>query len=176
MAINHLIRASLMCQRERGRYAYISPTYRQGKAVAWDYLKHYSDPIPGRSFNESELRVDMPNGAQIRLYGADNPDALRGIYLDGVVLDEYGLMQGKVWSEVLRPALADRRGLVSGRVQGEYIARPAQRRVDRRPRHHVGGRVRAGVRVLVRGERARGDLRYRAIADARPGPGGPGGL
>jgi phage terminase large subunit len=54
--------------------------------------------------------VDFPNGSQVRLYGADNPDALRGIYLDGVVPDEFGLMQGKVWSEVLRPALTDRKG------------------------------------------------------------------
>ena len=41
----------------------------------------------GACVRESELRVDYPNGGQVRLYGADNPDALRGIYLDGVVLD-----------------------------------------------------------------------------------------
>lgn len=110
LAVNHLIRAALTIQRDRGRFAYVGPTYRQAKAVAWDYVKHYSRPIPGVEFNESELRADYPNGAQIRLYGADNPDSLRGIYLDGVVLDEFGLMQGKVWSEVLRPALADREG------------------------------------------------------------------
>lgn len=110
MAINHLIRAALTCTKERPRFAYIGPTYRQAKAIAWDYLKHYSRPVPGVDFNESELRVDYPNGAQVRIYGADNPDALRGIYLDGVVPDEFGLMQGKVWSEVLRPALTDRQG------------------------------------------------------------------
>jgi phage terminase large subunit len=110
MAINHLIRAALTCEKERGRFAYVGPTYRQAKAIAWDYLKHYSRPVPGSDFNESELRVDFPNGSQVRLYGADNPDALRGIYLDGVVPDEFGLMQGKVWSEVLRPALTDRKG------------------------------------------------------------------
>lgn len=110
LAINHLIRAALTCKLERPRFAYVAPTYAQGKAVAWDYIKHYSRPIPGVSFNESELRADYPNGAQVRIYGADNPDALRGIYLDGVVPDEFGLMQGKVWSEVLRPALADRKG------------------------------------------------------------------
>ena len=66
--------------------------------------------VPGATFNESELRVDLPNGSQIRLYGADNPDALRGIYLDGVVLDETGMMQARIWSEVLRPALSDRLG------------------------------------------------------------------
>jgi phage terminase large subunit len=110
MAINHLIKAALTCERERPRFGYVGPTYRQAKAIAWDYLKFYSRSIPGCGFNESELRVDYPNGAQVRLYGADNPDALRGIYLDGVVLDEFGLMQGKVWSEVLRPALSDRKG------------------------------------------------------------------
>lgn len=46
----------------------------------------------------------------MRLYGADNPDALRGIYLDGVILDEYADMDPRVWSEVIRPALADRQG------------------------------------------------------------------
>jgi hypothetical protein len=46
----------------------------------------------------------------IRLYGADNPDALRGPYLDGVVLDEFADMKPEVWHEVVRPMLADRRG------------------------------------------------------------------
>lgn len=110
MAINHLIRAALLCDKERPRFAYVGPTYRQAKAIAWDYLKHYSRPVPGTLFHESELRADLPNAGQVRLFGADNPDALRGIYLDGVVLDEFGLMQGKVWSEVIRPALADRQG------------------------------------------------------------------
>lgn len=110
LAVNHLIRAALTCKLERPRFAYVGPTYRQAKTIAWDYLKHYARAIPGTVFNESELRADLPSGGQVRLYGADNPDALRGIYLDGVVLDEFGLMQGKVWSEVLRPALSDRIG------------------------------------------------------------------
>lgn len=110
MAVNHLLKSALTCDRDRPRFAYIGPTYRQAKGVAWDYLKHFARAVPGAAFNESELRVDLPNGGQIRLYGADNPDALRGIYLDGAVLDETGLMQARVWSEVLRPALADRMG------------------------------------------------------------------
>src|SRR3979411_2972056 len=64
----------------------------------------------GASVHETELRVDYTNGGQVRLYGADNPDALRGIYLDGVVLDEYADMDPRVWSEVIRPALTDRQG------------------------------------------------------------------
>lgn len=110
MAINHLIRAAVENRLERPRYAYIAPLYKQAKAVAWDYLKHYSLPIPGTMPNESELRVDLPNNARIALLGSDNPDALRGLYLDGVVLDEYAQMRPSVFSEIIRPALADRMG------------------------------------------------------------------
>lgn len=110
MAINHLIRSASQCEKERPRLGYIAPTLRQAKSVAWDYLKHYTAPIPGVEYNETELRADLPNDARIRLFGADNPDALRGIYLDGVVLDEFGLMQGRTWSEVVRPLLTDRQG------------------------------------------------------------------
>ncbi|MCA3169591.1 MAG: hypothetical protein ING20_02375, partial [Burkholderiales bacterium] len=67
-------------------------------------------PIPGIKVNESELRVDFPWGARIQLFGADSPDSMRGLYLDGVVLDEYADMSPRIFSEVLRPALSDREG------------------------------------------------------------------
>src|SRR4051812_47361524 len=105
-----LIDAALRCTKERPRFHYIAPLYKQAKSVAWDYVKAYGLKIPGATAHESELRVDYPNGGQVRLYGADNPDALRGIYLDGVVLDEYADMDPRLWSEVIRPALADRKG------------------------------------------------------------------
>lgn len=92
------------------RFAYIAPYYGQAKQVAWDYFKQFLHMIPDVRFNESELRVDLPNGARIKLYGGDNPDALRGIYLDGVVLDEVADMRPNVWSEVIRPTLTDRLG------------------------------------------------------------------
>lgn len=110
LAVNHLIKAALTCEKERPRFAYIAPTYAQGKAIAWDYLKHYTNVVQGREVNESELRVSFPTGAQVRIFGADNPDSLRGLYFDGAVLDEYGLMKGQTWSQVVRPALADRNG------------------------------------------------------------------
>lgn len=109
-AVNHLQKAALLCQKQRPRLAYIGPTYRQAKSTVWDYAKFYARPIPGVSFNESELRVDYPNGGQVRLYGGDNPDSLRGLYLDGVVVDEYGLHQSDLFTTVLRPALSDREG------------------------------------------------------------------
>jgi phage terminase large subunit len=107
-AINHLIKAALQSDRESPRYAYISPTYTQSKRVAWDYLLKYTDPLEATA-NISEMRVDF-YGRRISLYGADSPDSLRGIYLDGVVLDEVGDMNPKIWTEILRPALADRMG------------------------------------------------------------------
>lgn len=110
LAINQLIKSALTCEKDRPRFGYIAPTFAQGKAVAWDYLKHYTSVVPGRVVNESELRIVLPNASQIRIYGADNPDSLRGLYFDGAVLDEFGMMKGQTWSQVVRPALADRQG------------------------------------------------------------------
>lgn len=105
-------RAALTCERERPRFAYIAPQLKQAKAVAWDIVKAAASPLlrHGVSINESELRVDYPNGGQIRLYGADNPDSMRGIYLDGVVLDEPAQIDPTLWPEIIRPALSDRQG------------------------------------------------------------------
>lgn len=109
-AINELIRSTITCQQPNPRFAYLAPLYRQAKAVAWDMLKHYTRPIPGMQYNEAELRADFPNGARISLHGGDNPDHLRGLGFDGVVLDEYGQMSQRLWTEIIRPALADRKG------------------------------------------------------------------
>jgi hypothetical protein len=111
--INDLIRSALTCPLPEPRVAYIAPYYTQAKDVAWQYLKRFSAPIPGVETNESELRVDFPNGGRVRLYGADNYDRMRGLYLDDVVLDEPADMDPRAWPEVIRPALADRRGRVT---------------------------------------------------------------
>jgi phage terminase large subunit len=110
--IHDLHRGATRSQKLRPRYAYLAPFLRQSKAVAWDYLRAAIEPgrAAGASAHESELRIDYTNGGQVRLYGADNPDAMRGIYLDGVVLDEYADMDPRVWSQIIRPALADRQG------------------------------------------------------------------
>ncbi len=110
--VQKLIRAAMLCKLPDPRFAYVAPLYNQAKDVAWTYLKRLSVPLDG-SANESELRIDLPGGARIRLYGADNPDRLRGLYLDGAVLDEYADMQPSVWGEIIRPMLADRRGWAS---------------------------------------------------------------
>lgn len=109
-AVCDLIDAALRSDKVDPRFAYVAPFYAQAKDVAWTYLKRYVSPIPGVTINESELRIDLPNKARVRLYGADNYDRMRGLYLDGVVLDEYADMDPSAWSEVIRPALADREG------------------------------------------------------------------
>jgi phage terminase large subunit len=108
--VNELIRRASACQKPDPRFAYIAPQLNQAKDIAWVYLKQDCAFIPGVKINESELWVELPGGARIRIYGADNPDRLRGIYLDGAVLDEFGDMDPTVWSQVLRPALSDRKG------------------------------------------------------------------
>ena len=110
MAINHLLRDAVLNGKTNPRFAYIAPTYRQAKAVAWDYLKQFAGAVPMVRFHETELRADLPNGARIQLLGAENPDSLRGIYLDGAVLDEMADMPESLFPEIIRPALSDRKG------------------------------------------------------------------
>lgn len=108
-AINDVVRAAITARGHLPQFAYIAPYRGQAKAVAWDYLKFYSQPIAAAS-NEAELQVDLVNGARVRLFGADNADAMRGLGFDGVLLDEYGDFRPSVWGNVIRPTLSDRQG------------------------------------------------------------------
>jgi phage terminase large subunit len=107
-AINQIVKQAIECQLEAPRYAYVAPSYKQAKRIAFDYLVKYTRPL-GAVANISELRVDFW-GRRISLHGAEDPDSLRGSYYDGIVLDEVGDMNPKIWNEILRPALADRLG------------------------------------------------------------------
>ena len=107
--VNELLTRATYTNKKNARYAYIAPFYRQAKDVAWQYVKEFGEGVITK-IRESELRVELFNGAWITLYGADNPDALRGLYLDGVVLDEYGDCRPSLWGTVVLPTLADRKG------------------------------------------------------------------
>ncbi len=124
--VQDLQRGALECKLPRPRFAYIAPFLTQSKTVAWDYVKNAVPSTCPAGRHESELRIDYPNGGQVRLYGADNLNALRGIYLDGVVLDEYADMDPRLWPEVIRPALADR-GTPKGRNAFHKIWTNAQK-------------------------------------------------
>jgi hypothetical protein len=110
LCINHLIRAALTNPQPNPRYAFIAPTFKQGKSTAWDYIKNYCRNIPYIKFNESELRCDFPNGSRVTILGAENDQALRGIFLDGCVFDETQNISPVLFPEIIRPALADRKG------------------------------------------------------------------
>ena len=88
-AINDVIKRAITEGHRGAQYAYIAPFRSQAKRVAWDYLKHYAAPITSTS-NESDLMVELINGAKIMLFGGDNADAMRGMGFNGVYLDEYG--------------------------------------------------------------------------------------
>lgn len=110
--INHMIKMAILNTRQDPHYGYIAPYRNQAETLAWKYLKRYSNPIPGVKVNESKLEITLPNSATIRIYGADNPDNLRGVYFDGVVLDEVAQMRPEIWDEIIPPTIADRQGWV----------------------------------------------------------------
>lgn len=107
--VNDLLTRGIATSKKEGRYAYIAPFYNQAKGLAWDYIKKYGQEVITK-VSESDLQVELFNGSRIRLFGADNPDSLRGLYLDGCILDEFGDMRAGVWGPVIRPMLADRKG------------------------------------------------------------------
>ena len=109
-AVNDLIRDALTIDLPNVRVAYIAPYLSQSKAVAWDYALEYTKDIPHIKVNHSELRIDFPNGARFRLFGADNYNAMRGLYFDAVVLDEMADFPASAWPTVIRPAIVDRKG------------------------------------------------------------------
>lgn len=107
--VNELLTRGLATTKHKGRYGYIAPFLSQAKTIAWDYLKDYGQSVMVDK-NESELWVELVNGSKVRIFGADNPDALRGMYFDGIILDEYADMRPSLWSKVILPALTDRNG------------------------------------------------------------------
>ena len=110
LIILHLIKKALTNDKKNPRYYLIGPTFVSIKRVCWDYLKQYASCIPGTTFNETELRCDFATGARIQLLSSEDPDKIRGIYADGVCVDECSQMNPVLWNEIIRPALSDRKG------------------------------------------------------------------
>ena len=114
LAIAELVDKALRFTQDLGLFFYVCPLLKQAKTVAWLRLKARVGPLVTAGMaevNESELWVRFKtNGAMIRIYGADNPDAMRGVRLDGVVIDEVADVKPETWDEVIQPALTDRKG------------------------------------------------------------------
>lgn len=114
-ALGELATAGFECPLHNPQYAYIAPTYGQAEKIAWTYLKEMFKDYPGVEKNEQKLRIKIPRHDKgdfitIWLFGAENPDNIRGIYLDGCIFDEYAQMTPVIWGEVVRPLLSDRKG------------------------------------------------------------------
>ncbi len=110
--VNDIVEKATYNTRDNPRYGYVAPLLRQAKDIAWQYLKDAAAPFNPR-INESGLFVELqalPNLPRITIYGADNPDSFRGMYFDGIALDEFGNIKLSIWKEVILPALIDRRG------------------------------------------------------------------
>jgi len=105
-AVNFIIQEASL---KGGDYWFVAPTYRQAKEIAWRVFDQYLPRELINKKNETELSIELTNGARISLKGADNPDSLRGVGLNGVVLDEYAFMQPYAW-EVISPILQDKKG------------------------------------------------------------------
>ena len=121
MAVFAGLESMLTCTRPMPRVAYIAPFLKQSKKLAWDYLANAVARSKLFDINRGELTVTFgPTGAKFMLLGADNIDAIRGIYLDMAIVDELADCDPQLWSAVLRYCLADRQGraLMMGTPRG----------------------------------------------------------
>jgi len=103
---------ALMCfavAAQRGRAWWVAPTFGIAQ-IGWRMMRQLAAQVPGVTIRESERMITLPTGGTVQIKSADNPDSLRGEGLDFVVLDECAFLKPETWTEVLRPALADKQG------------------------------------------------------------------
>jgi phage terminase large subunit len=118
------------------RYGYIGPSFAQAKDLVWGYYKYYTGVLPNVKVVEGDLQIVLPTGAMINLYGgAAAYERMRGLYFDGVVADEYPLLNPSMLGSVIRPCLADYRGwaVISGTSAGDDHFHELKKRAEREP-------------------------------------------
>lgn len=103
------VREALRVGLEGGRAWWVAPTYKTAME-GWVPLRQLAGRIPGAKVREADKEVTFPSNGRVAIRSADAPDSLRGAGLDFLVLDEAAFMSERVWHEILRPALADRKG------------------------------------------------------------------
>lgn len=91
-----------------GRAWWVAPNYKMGE-VGWRPLRIMAGKV-GALVRKVDRQITMPNGGEVTVRSADNPDSLRGEGLDFVVMDECAFTSEATWIEALRPALSDRKG------------------------------------------------------------------
>lgn len=108
--INDMVVRALRTKKKNWRGGYIAPYLQQAKDAAWQPLMEAVAEMPGVKISKSDLSVVFPNGSRIRLYGADNQEAIRGGYFDFAAIDEYGDIHPSVLGTIVMPMLSGRRG------------------------------------------------------------------
>jgi len=142
LAIMELLDKALQFNKDLGQFFYVAPYLKQAKAIAWARLKQKIEPLRQHEaieVNEGELWVRFKhNGAVIRIFGGDNPDAMRGVRLDGCVIDEVAQIKPEVWNDIIQPALSDRKGwaLFIGTPQGINLFSELYYRAEALPDWH----------------------------------------
>ena len=118
--VAQVIRDVFACPHPNAQGAYIAPTAKQARTVAWPYFYQMLRELPGVRFREHEMAIDLPGGRRILMASGEQYDRLRGLYLDVAVVDEMADCPESLITTVLRPALADRQGklIVIGTVKG----------------------------------------------------------
>jgi len=91
---------------------YVGPNNQQARLIAWDRLKKMTQPFWAKKPNETKMRIDLQSGSVLIVHGAYYPDSLRGVGVNFLVIDESALLHPRAWTEVFRPAVADRKGRV----------------------------------------------------------------
>lgn len=155
-----LVLGALETELENPQFAYLAPFRDQAKKVAWSYLKEATREFWVGKPNESELTITLRSRggtAKIFVGGADNPDSMRGLYFDGVVLDEVGDMRPSVWYSVLRPALADRRGwaIFCGTPKGKNFFWNLREEARMNPQSHLLMEIKASESGILDAEELR---------------------
>lgn len=117
MSLMELLDAGMQFEKELGTFVYLAPLLKQAQNIAWAKLKNIIKPVVltgAIEVREGDLEIIFKsNGAKIRLFGANNPDEIRGMGVDGVVVDEVAQIDPEVWSEIVQPTLSDRLGWAS---------------------------------------------------------------
>lgn len=114
LALKKLLNAAVKSKVELPFFIYLAPFLSQARTVVWDRLKSMVGPLVPFGhvvINETEGSVRFShNNAVVRVFGGDRPDSMRGVRLDGVIVDEVAQIKPEVWEEILQPALSDRKG------------------------------------------------------------------
>lgn len=110
LALQETLRTLL--RRPEAVVIFLSPVFAQARARYREFLKVLRglDRRFVESTSKTELRVELANGSAVTFASAFEADRLRGEGFDLAIIDEAGYVTESVWTEVIRPALADRGG------------------------------------------------------------------